>query len=327
MSALSAFRVISSEDDLPSSPPPGPALLDILGRYLQLHPAVSPEAARQYRIGVDLAGRFLSQSGFGDSCDEIFSLPRLCDFFKSLLEGRAAPTINGKIDVLWMLWSFAHDEGLCANPLPPPRKKPRAKEPKKDPVAFGIDQIVQLLAAALRAPPMRMVPWWTGDHWVSLIAVYLSTAERFEAQLLCPRTALQQNTFMVPAALTKDGKENPLVIPDWIADKIRRLPVIGGSPLIWPYPCALEQLRRRYTLDVLIPAGLPTTRWHKFHALRRSAVTQVKISHGLEAAREMARHFSAGLTLEKYVSQSVVKQQTGSVSFHVPAPTTQLALF
>lgn len=327
MSALSAFRVISSEEDLPQSPPPGPGLEDLLSRYLRLRPAVSPEAARQYAIGIELAARFLRESGFGDSCDEIFSLPRLCDWFKWLTIGRAGPTVNGKVDVAWMLWSFAHDEGLCANPLPPARKKPRAKEPKKDPIAFTIDQIVQLMAAALRAPRMRLVPWWLPDHWVSLIAVYLSTAERFEAQLLCDRAALQGNVFMVPAHLTKDGKENPVVIPDWIAEKIRRLPAIEGSALIWPYPFALEQLRRRYTSDILIPAGLPHSRWHKFHALRRSAVTQVSISHGLEKARELARHFGSGLTLEKYISQAVVQQQTGTVSFHVPAPTTQLALF
>jgi integrase len=333
MSALPAFRVITSEDDLPQSPPPGPGLADLLKRYLREHPAVSPEAARQYGIGVELASRFLRESeqpdrsGSASSGDELFSLARFCDWFKWLTAGRAPATVNGKIDVLWMLWSFASDEGLSANPLPPPRKKPRAREPRKDPVAFTIDQIVQLMAAALRAPPMQRCPWWSTDHWVGFVAVILSTSERFDAMLRCPRSALRDNVFLVPAGLTKDRKERPVVIPEWIAEKIANLPAIGGSDRIWPYPFGTDQLRRRYTDDILVPAGLPHTRWHKFHCLRRSSVTQIYILQGLEKAREQARHFGSGLTLDKYVSQAVVQQQTGSVSFHVPAPTTQLKLF
>jgi integrase len=330
MSALPAFRIVACEDDLPQAPPPGPELEELLQKYCRLHPALSDDAADQYQAHVNLALRWLRESGRPTLCDELFQRDRLCDFFKWLCAGRAPATVNGRIDTLWMLWSFATDENpaLCAEPLPPLKYKPRAKEPKKDPVAFTIDQIVQLIAAALRAPAMRKCSWWSADHWVTLIATYLATAERFTALLLCPRSALQGSVFMVPAELTKDGKENPVVIPDWIAEKIRRLPsAITDADLIWPYPYGFDQLRRRYTADILVPAKLPISRWHKFHCLRRSAVTQVKISEGLEKAREMARHFGQGLTLEKYVSQRVVQEQTGSVSFNVPAPSSQLKLW
>jgi hypothetical protein len=214
--------------------------------------------------------------------------------------------------------------------LPPKRKKPRWKEQKRDPVAFTIDEIIRLLAAAMVAPPMERCTLWTSDHWVTLIGAFLATAERFEALADCPRSALQGNVLTVPAHLTKDGKENPVVLPDWIAEKIRGLPAIGGDPRVWPYPFELRTLRERYTLDILKPAALPHSRHHKFHALRRSAVTQVKIIHGLEAAREMARHFGEGLTLKSYVSRRVERSQNGSVSFEVPkpeAPDRQQRLF
>lgn len=327
MSAVPAFRLIVSEDDLPNSRPPGPQLGELLEKYCRVHPALSPDAADQYRVAVNLAVRHLKESGRSPGCDDLFSLDRFCDWFKWLGKNRAPATINGKIDTLWMLWSFAWDEGLCSEPLPPARRKPRAREPKRDPVAFTIEQIVQLMAAALRAPPMRKCAWWSPDHWVTLIGTYLATAERFEALLKCPRSCLSGSVFLVPAHLTKDRKENPLVLPEWIAAKIAALPVIEGSDLIWPYPFDLEQLRRRYTEDVLKPAGLPVSRRHKFHALRRSAVTQVSITHGLEKAREMARHFGEGLTWQRYISKAVVQQQTGSVTFDVPQPSTQLNLF
>lgn len=332
MSALPKFRVITTEDDLPQSPPPGPELDELLARYVRLHPALGPEGARQYQVAVNLAKRWLLETGCATCCDALFSREKFCDWFKWLVPARSPATVNGKVDVLWMLWQFAGDERLFGAPLPSARQKPRAKEPKKDPVAFTIAEIVQLTAAALRAPPMRRVPWWTTDHWVGFVAVLLSTAERFDAMLRCPRSALRGNVFLVPAHLTKDKKEKPVNIPEWIAQKIASLPLIDGASIdgaerIWPYPFGADALRRRYTDDILVPAGLPHTRWHKFHCLRRSSVTQIYILQGLEKAREQARHFGSGLTLEKYVSQAVVQQQTGSVSFHVPAPTTQLKLF
>jgi len=331
MSALPAakFRIISSEEDLPQSPPPGPPLSDILDRYLRLHPAIGAEAVRQYRVRAGLAARFLSESGFGDSCDEIFSLPRFCDYFKWLGNGRAAATVNGHADVVWMLWDFAasEDDPLCANPLPPAKKRPRAKEPRNDPVAFTMDQLVQLEAFCLRSPRMKRVPWWTPDHWLTFVVAFMYTGERCTALLSCPRSALQGNVLMVPAHLTKDRKELPVTLPVRIADKIRGLPQIDGSELIWPYPFGIDRLRKRYTRDVLKPAGLPTSAKHKFHALRRSAATHLFIAHGLEKASQTLRHSSSELTRRKYVSQSVVEQETGSVSFHVPAPTRQLGLF
>jgi hypothetical protein len=110
------------------------------------------------------------------------------------------------------------------------------------------------------------------------------------------------------------------MLDQWVIDMLRRLPKIEGTDLIWPYPHGLEQLRRRYTKDILKPAGLPTSAKHKFHCLRRTSVTQVSILHGPQQAQSHARHFGAGLTIEKYISQTVVEQQTGSVSFSVPRP-------
>jgi hypothetical protein len=330
MSALPAFRLVVSEDDLPDSPPPGPALTDLLDRYLSVHPALTPKAIEQYRVAVNLAGRWLREAGKPDSCDELFSLPKFCDWFKWLAPGRKPKTINGRIKTLWMLWSFAHDDRLCAAPLPPPKKKPLAKEPKNDPVAFTHDEIIILLAATMHAAPMARLAWWKPDHWTTLVGAFLATAERLEALLQCPRSALSGNVLLVPAHLTKDKKETPVVLPQWLAEKIRRLPPVEGSDRIWPYPFGLKQLGRRYEIDILKPAGLPTSRKHKFHALRRSAITQVMIAHGLEEASKMARHFGSGLTLKSYVSQTVVQQQTGSVTFDVPAPakrTSQLKLF
>ena len=333
MSALPAFRLVSTEADLPDSPPPGPELPDLLERYVRLHPALGPKAEEQYRNAVNLACHWLRERNASISCDGLFSREKFCDWFKWLSapepggRTRAPSTVNGRVDVLWMLWSFAVDEELFGVSLPPSRQKPRAKEPKKDPVAFTVDEIVQLLAGCLRAPRMRKCGWWSPDHWLTLIAAYLSSGERQTALLRCPRSGIRDDVLLVPAHLTKDKKERPVTIGAWIAEKIHRLPVIDGSDLIWPYPFDFDQLRRRYTLDVLIPAGLAHSRWHKFHCLRRTAVTQVKISQGIDKAQEFARHFGAGLTLDKYVSQSVVQQQTGSVAFHVPAPSTQLKLF
>ena len=325
MSAGAATRFAPRLHD-PDEISHGPRLKQLCAMYCRSKPQLSEGAAQQYQAAVNLCRRWLLAQRHGTWCEEIFTLERFLDWSKWLSQGRAPDTINGRLDTLWMLWNFAEEEGF-SGPRPPARKKPRWRTQKKDPVAWAMEQIVQLLAAATKARPMRLCPWWTADFWVTLIACYLATAERFQALLRCPRSALSGNVLTVPAQLTKDGKESPVVLPDWIAEKMRRLPVIGASDLFWPYPFRFKQLRERYTEDILKPAGLPTTRRHKFHALRRSSLTQVLISFGTEAAREQARHFSAGLTLERYISRAVVKQQTGSPGFNVPPPTSQLKLF
>jgi hypothetical protein len=301
----------------PDQPPRGPRLKHLLDRYCGTRPALGAQGARQYRVAVNLARRWLISLRRPTSCDELFSLDSFCAFAKWLAdpcEQRQPATINGRLDVLWMLWSFASDESLCDRPLPPPRKRPRWKEPKHDPIAFTLGEVMRLLTAAGEAKPMSAVSWWSPDHWVTLIGAFVITGERFDALLHCPRSALSGDVLTVPAELTKDRKESPVVLWPWLAEKMRRLPVVGSceNPLFWPYPFGPAQLRNRYTLDILKPSGLPLTRKHKFHCLRRTAVTQVWISAGPDAARETARHFSRSLTEAKYLSRSVVRQQSNA---------------
>jgi integrase len=332
LSAAVSLRIRSFETD-DENPPRGLPLKSLLEMYCRGRPAIGAGAIAQYRNAVNLARRWLllsCQPRKRTDCDELFALGPFCDFARWLSapsngKTREAATINGRVDVLWMLWSFASDEGLCSYALPPPRKKPRWKEPKRDPVAFTLDEIERLIAACVLAPAMRKCLWWSADHWVALVCTYLAASERFEALLLCPRRALQGNVLTVPAELTKDAKENPVVLQDAIAERLRRLPIIEGkgiddSPLFFPYPFNLNTLRSRFDQDILARAQLPRTRYHKFHCLRRSSITQIFIMQGLEKARQSARHFSQGLTLGKYISQSVVRQQTGTPNFDVPCP-------
>jgi hypothetical protein len=302
--------------------------------YCRGRPAIGGNAIGQYRNAVNLArrwlltatsiktadGREVPRKPTRTDCDELFSLANFCDFARWLAEGRAPSTTNGRVEVLWMLWSFASDEGLCDNPLPVARKKPRWKELKRDPVAWTLQELDRLIAACVLAPPMRECDWWTGDFWLALISGYLATSERFTALMLCPRTALIGNVLTIPAELTKDKKEAPVVLEPAIADRWRALPAIEGSPLFFPYPYSLKTLRERFTADLLISAKLPIDRHHKFHCLRRTAATQIYIVRGIDAAMRSLRHFSASLTMSKYVSQAVVQQQMGTPNFDVPCP-------
>ena len=113
---------------------------------------------------------------------------------------------------------------------------------------------------------------------------------------------------------------SPVVLPDWIAEKMQR-PAGDWRPAICfgPIPFRFKQLHERYTEDILKPAGLPTTRRHKFHALAEIVIDAGPdfVRHG--SRPRTGRHFSRpGLTLERYISRAVVKQQIGSPGFNVP---------
>jgi hypothetical protein len=321
----------------PDVAPRGVHLKQLCKMYCREHPQISNGAKQQYHVAVNLCRRWLLDLRRQTTCSEVFSLARFLDFAAWLaapLDGtphgkcRSAPTINGRLDTLWMLWEFAEEENV-SGPRPNAKKRPRWREPKYDPVAWTGSQVVDLIAACVHAPRMRSkkARFWTGDFWATFVGCLLATGERFDAMLHCPRSALAENVLTVPAHLTKDLKEKPIVLPDWIAQKLRSLTVVAGSDLFWPYPLRSKQLLARYTLDVLTPARLPTTRKHKFHCLRRTTATQVYIMQGLEAARDVVRHGGEGLTLTKYISRAVVQQETGTPSYNVPAPTKQMKLF
>jgi integrase len=320
MSAAVGLRIRSVESDY-ENPPRGMPLKSLLEIYCRGRPALGNKTLGQYRNAVRLARHWMLFVRHDHTdCDLLFRLDVICDFARWLIDGRQPATANGRLDVLKMLWQFAHDEGLCDQPVPPKRKWPRFKEPKRDPVAWTLSEIERLIAGCVLAPAMRRCKWWTPDHWVALICAFLATSERFEAMLGCPRSALQGNVLIVPAHLTKDKKEAPVVLESAIAEKLRALPIVSDSPLFFPYPHELKTLRERYDADVLANSKLPRTGKHKFHCLRRTSITQIYIVRGIEAAMRSGRHFSPSLTLAKYVSQSVVQQQTGTPNFEVPWP-------
>lgn len=60
--------------------------------------------------------------------------------------------------------------------------------------------------------------------------------------------------------------------------------------LLFNWPFHRDELWRRFSREILIPAGLPATRRDKFHRVRRTSYTMVAKAYGIAAASEHAAH-------------------------------------
>lgn len=283
---------------------------------------LTTKAGYNYQIVCNLAQRF---AGRELTTDELFTI----EFLESWLawlkttppprrrlasQPRSKSTLRGKIKHFWTLWRFAWSRKLTTR-KPQRSKLPTIKVPVEDPVAWSIEEYGRILEQAKTARP---VMWWTGRHWFTLLAVYFITTERFRALMACRRDDIDNEHLRIRGSNTKDKKASSHRLPSWLLKEMLSLPRAGDwiepgrANLIWQWPNSLDNMREHYKRDILTPAGLPADRYHLFHCIRRSGLTELVNEAGLEVAQRQARHFSPGLTMSRYVDPTKLRHETGA---------------
>lgn len=178
----------------------------------------------------------------------------------------SAATRNKELSQLLALWRFACQRGILqAWPDIQPEK-----EPERVPIAWMPDELTKLLATAAtiggRIGDVPAAAWWT-----ALIRISLDTGERIGAVRSIQWSWLQGEWLLVPAEARKGktrDRRYPLSPETLSAISRLRLLVRSGKDM-FPWPYGETYLWNRYHV-ILKAAGLPMTRKHQLHALRKT---------------------------------------------------------
>jgi integrase len=270
-------------------------LIGYLTNYLAERLDISPHTAAYYRAAVSgleqWAGRPI------DLAD--LSKPFLLAWLSSLAD-RAPSTVNTRRGAILTLWRSAADAGLC--PSPPPRI-PKRRTPRRDPVAWTLDELRRLYATAGDLPGA-----W-GDcpiagAWRLAIAVTWETGCRLDELLLARPADLDAANacWTVPAEHTKGRAADHIY--HLTADTIALAAALpAGRDRLFPFPWGRRQLWVHFG-HLLRAAGLPDDRQHKWHCLRRTASTYAALARGDEWAARAIGH-TLSVARQSYISRRI----------------------
>jgi len=190
----------------------------------------------------------------------------------------APATRNKELAELTAMWRLASQRGLL-------KTWPDIKsehEPERSPIAWLADEMQQLLkGVAKQTGSIGNVPAWM--WWQGLVRLTLDTGERISAVRVAKWDWIQSEWILVPAEArkgkTRDKRYRIGPLTASILDQIRHTK--ADEEAIFPWPYCNNYLWVKYR-KVLVDAGLPTTRKHAFHALRKSCASVIHAA-GLDA--------------------------------------------
>lgn len=282
-------------------------------RYFPLNSRIRTEQTkRQYRFALKDLDRALGrESKICDLSDDNVTL------MMSALTARglAPKTINERRGRINALWSWLAKRGIVAT-WPTVRPIP---EPRRIPVAWSRDELMQLLNACRAVPGtidmIRACDWWTSLHLVAW-----STGERISALLACEWSHLSADWLTIPAELRKGKSADAQYRIS--ADAMTSLQRIRepSRALVWPWPYGHEYLWVRYK-TIRKKAGLAIDRRSAFHRIRRSVATHFEAAGG--DATALLGHTSRAITIKSYLDPKYSQQhQASDLLFSIDSPRT-----
>lgn len=269
-------------------------LQELCDDYLSTNPAIrSPHTERLILTSAKHFARHLGRTPLvADLTDR--ELVAYVKHRRSL--GRAEATIEREAAKLMSVWRYAAHRQLVAPPLIHLRKA------KVDtPVAFLRWEVRKLFRAAARYPsPIAGVP----GHLVlvALLAVIWDTAERIGALCEVTRADIDCDGRWITIRSRKNGGRT-LIRPlrRTTARALREL--LAANPAKKPFGFVHRGSLYHHLDKVLALAGLPQTRRHKFHCLRRSHASYLHAAGG--DARESLDHADEQTTRTRYYDPRV----------------------
>jgi integrase len=178
----------------------------------------------------------------------------------------AAPTRNKELSQLLALWRYACQRKLL-NDWPDILPE---TEPERVPIAWMPDELARLISTA-EAIGGRVGDVPANAWWSALIRISLDTGERIGAVRSIQWSWLQGEWLLVPAEVRK-GKTRDRrysLSPETLSAIFRLRSLVGSRKDMFPWPYGETYLWNRYGV-ILKTAGLPQTRKHQLHCLRKT---------------------------------------------------------
>lgn len=294
-------------------------LQDWAEQYLIINPNIQSENTRRlFRQSVRHLEKYLRRQALvADLTDDNLA----AYVAHRRIQQRAPSTIEREVAKLLTLWRDAAQHGI----LPPPTLKfPRAK--LRVPMAWVRKEVVRLFAEARRTKrtvgrhPYPNVPGKI--LWPAILGVVWDSAERIGAVAEVDRADIQVVRwlwFVRGAWITfrvRKGQGRALV--RWVRRSTAKAVVRLMDATDSPKPlCPIHKRQLYHHLNHLLrDAGLPTDRWSKFHRLRRSHASYLKLAGG--DARESLDHSSEEITRTRYYDPRLTQSRPATADLFDP---------
>jgi site-specific recombinase XerD len=213
-------------------------------------------------------------------------------------EGRSKATANKDCAQIGAMWRFANRNGLVTN-------WPNVKllnEPERVPMGWLSHEIDALYASIEREPgyvlgiPARL--WWK-----CLVSVLLETGERIGPMRKLARTAISGQFLLVPAEFRKRGTRDKLYkLTAKTAQELIELIGYHKDEKLFPWDRTETYVYKRYC-DILKRAGLSHDDKSKFHKLRKTCCSIVKLMGGDPTS---AMDHASTRTTKRYLDPRIV---------------------
>lgn len=260
----------------------------------------NPNTAKKYLYALAYFDEYLEREPTtADLTDDIVT-----EFQDWLLDGEAIvpDTAVGYIKKIMALWRFAagqHEETEPGKLLRAPLMEVE-QAPEHIPIGWTPGELATLFEAlAAQTGYIGGIPaakWWTGQHrliWDSL--------SRIHPVMRLPWSQVNLETrYAWFAARTMKFRRKPkgFSLSEWTVEALREIE-FPKRELVLPWPWAEDTLWDRYA-GILIEAGLPYDRHHKFHCLRRTASSMIGHKLGDEVAAQLLGHSDVAIYRRSY---------------------------
>lgn len=233
----------------------------------------------------------------------------------------AVPTANKLLRTIKAVWNFAAsrtDAATGQKYLPTRPDLARLKEPTREPEAWNVDELARIVAAASRRVGRAHRKGKVGETpagiwWPALILTVASTGVRISAVMAIESAKLDlaRGEVFVSAESQKQAADQRFELKPEVVELLKQLrpqrmrclfddwPFDRTNPLSWP---ALEA----HYAEILIAAGLPSTRTDKFHKLRKTFGTWIAAEAGEVVAQAMLGHSHISVT-RRYLDKRQLK--------------------
>lgn len=231
----------------------------------------SPRTKTLYRYSIKLLGDFLGRPATLEDFNDL-TIARHLEYL--IAQGRAPSGVNKERDQLVALWNLAARKKLV-DEFPAVQ---RVNEPYRIPWAWTQEELWRLrISCNMQVGSYDGIPanlWWTALH------IFLfSTGERIRAVLKAEWADIQRDSIVFPAENRKGAKRPGIChlgneAMEWL-QKIRQ----PERKIIFPWPFSESHLYIVYK-KILKRAELDNCSKSKFHRMRRTHATQLKIAGG-----------------------------------------------
>jgi len=233
----------------------------------------------------------------------------------------APTTANKDVATLRAVWSEAIDQGFNAAPK---KRIKKLAELLDNPTAWTLDELGRILESCRRQPRDEQLELFmhcsVPDFWEAMALLLYDSGSRIKAILLATPADYdrQLRTVTLRAKTTKGKKCQVVHLSEQTVAALERI-FDPQMPRLLNSRYKSRWLTDRWR-EILIRAGLPSTKKDLFHKVRRTTVTQmVRATGSVEAARDYVGHSAASVTL-RYVDQGQLEDARKKVLL-LPRPS------